>query len=848
MHIAEWLNNDDLAIDIWKNKYQYDNENFEQWIHRVSGGDKQLAELMKLKRFLFGGRILANRGLNKDDIKVTYSNCYVLPRPEDNIESIYETASKLARTFSYGGGVGIDISNLRPKGALVRNSARETTGAVSFMDTFSLVTETIGQRGRRGALMISMDVNHPDIEDFIDIKKDLTRVTKANISVRITDAFMEAVYNDEPYDCTFEVEATGETVVRTVNAKELFMKLSRNNWEMAEPGILFWDNINKYNLMSDYIKHGEFEYAGVNPCLVGDTKVQTVEGEIAIKDLVGKKPYVYCMNEKGELDIKQASKVWLTRKNANLVKVTHSRGDIICTPEHKIYTKNRGWVEAHQLKPKDKLIGLNRCMKDEKHCAVALRGQAKYIPEHRFILGKFQNIEGLNVHHLNGNPLDNRLSNLEALTHSQHSKLTNTGRQIEVKRDSKGRYVEKEVKSKRETLEVNSKNRSKSWNVISVEFLDYTEDVYDMTVEEHHNFVANGIIVHNCAEETLPAGGSCNLGSINLSAYVVDAHTPKARFDYLQFTEDIPVYIRALNNVLVEGRDLHPLAIQRETIDRYRQIGLGVMGVGDMLIKLGITYGSDLCKQTLEAIGHTLLNESLKASAEMAILRGSFEGFNADKILNCGMCGVLNESTKEYIRQYGLYNSQILTTAPTGSISTMLGISGGIEPLFALTFTRKTESIHDEDVYYQVEVPVLKEYQALYGEDVEIPKYFITSHQINPFARVEVQASWQKYIDASISSTINLDESVTVEEVFDIYCYAHQCGLKGLTIYRNNCARSGVLTVEDTKEEETDEEIELLGVDYTEGSDTVSTSMVNLRTGEVQHIHAEQMETEPSPC
>lgn len=617
MNIAEWLNNDNLAIDIWKNKYQYNDENFEQWIHRVSGGDTQLAELMKLKRFLFGGRILANRGLNKDDIKVTYSNCYVLPRPEDNIESIYETASKLARTFSYGGGVGIDISNLRPKGAVVRNSARETTGAVSFMDTFSLVTETIGQRGRRGALMISMDVNHPDIEDFIDIKKDLTRVTKANISVRITDAFMEAVYNDEPYDCTFEVEATGETVVRTVNAKELFMKLSRNNWEMAEPGILFWDNINNYNLMSEYIKHGEFEYAGVNPC----------------------------------------------------------------------------------------------------------------------------------------------------------------------------------------------------------------------------------------AEETLPAGGSCNLGSINLSAYVLDAHTPKARFDYLQFTEDIPVYIKALNNVLVEGRDLHPLAIQRETIDRYRQIGLGVMGVGDMLIKLGITYGSDLCKQTLEAIGHTLLNESLKASAEMAILRGSFEGFNADKILNCGMSKVFREDTKEYIRQYGLYNSQILTTAPTGSISTMLGISGGIEPLFALEYTRKTESLHNEDVYYKVEVPVLKEFRDMYKDYTrDLPKYFITSHQINPFARVEVQASWQKYIDASISSTINLDESVTVEEVFDIYCYAHQCGLKGLTIYRNNCARSGVLTVEDTKEEETDEEIELLGVDYAEGSDIVSTSRVNLRTGEIQHIHAEQMETEPSPC
>ena len=134
---------------------------------------------------MFAGRILANRGLPKDGIKVTYSNCYVLSPPQDNLESIFDTAKYLARTFSYGGGVGIDISNLRPRGALVHNSAKTTTGAVSFMDLYSMTTGLISQRGRRGALMISMDVNHPDIEEFIDLKTDLEKVTKANISVKI---------------------------------------------------------------------------------------------------------------------------------------------------------------------------------------------------------------------------------------------------------------------------------------------------------------------------------------------------------------------------------------------------------------------------------------------------------------------------------------------------------------------------------------------------------------------------------------------------------------------------------------------------------------------------------------
>ena len=197
---------DELQKSIWANKYQYNNETFNEWIERVSGGNKKIAKLIRERKFLFAGRILANRGLPKDGIKVTYSNCYVLSPPQDNLESIFDTAKYLARTFSYGGGVGIDISNLRPRGALVHNSAKTTTGAVSFMDLYSMTTGLIGQRGRRGALMISMDVNHPDIEEFIDLKTDLEKVTKANISVKINDEFMKAVLNKSMYECKFKVK------------------------------------------------------------------------------------------------------------------------------------------------------------------------------------------------------------------------------------------------------------------------------------------------------------------------------------------------------------------------------------------------------------------------------------------------------------------------------------------------------------------------------------------------------------------------------------------------------------------------------------------------------------------
>jgi ribonucleoside-diphosphate reductase alpha chain len=147
----EWLQQNDLSYKIWENKYRHNNESFNEWLTRVSGKDEELKQLIKEKKFLFGGRILANRGLT--DAKLTLSNCYVITPPEDNLESIFECASKLARTFSYGGGCGIDLSKLRPNGAKTHNASKTSTGPISFMDIFSQVTGTISQQGRRKMLI-----------------------------------------------------------------------------------------------------------------------------------------------------------------------------------------------------------------------------------------------------------------------------------------------------------------------------------------------------------------------------------------------------------------------------------------------------------------------------------------------------------------------------------------------------------------------------------------------------------------------------------------------------------------------------------------------------------------------
>lgn len=273
----EWLGDNDLALAIYNKKYKNGDESFEGFLDRVSGNNDSVKELIREKKFIFAGRILASRGIA--DRKVTYSNCYVVTPPEDNIESILECGKRLARTYSYGGGCGTDLSNLRPNGSIVHNASKTSSGPVSFMDMFSQITQTISQNGRRGALMLSLDVRHPDIEEFIDCKTDLDRVQFANISVRVYDDFMQAVRMNQDYflrwPCNMSIDVVpddyeydklysyGNGYLKRVKAKELFSKLAKNNWDYAEPGMLFWDNIEGYNMLNN---HPNFKYAGTNPC------------------------------------------------------------------------------------------------------------------------------------------------------------------------------------------------------------------------------------------------------------------------------------------------------------------------------------------------------------------------------------------------------------------------------------------------------------------------------------------------------------------------------------------------------------------------------------------------------
>lgn len=301
------------------------------------------------------------------------------------------------------------------------------------------------------------------------------------------------------------------------------------------------------------------------------------------------------------------------------------------------------------------------------------------------------------------------------------------------------------------------------------------------------------------AEEPLPAGGSCLLSSINLSAFVRNKE-----FDFDDFGETVANGVIYLNEVLEEGLSLHPLEEQRQSVADWRQIGLGIMGLADMLIKMELPYDSEQARQLCEEIGLVMADQALYTSAFLAGHAGSYDNYKSCVQKSEFLKNNTYKSTREVIEAYGLRNSQLLTIAPTGTISTMLGISGGIEPIFANSYTRKTESLHGHDEYYKVYTPIVKEYMDEHGikDEAELPNWFCTSSTISPLNRVLMQGVWQKHIDASISSTVNLPEEATVEDVEEIYLNAWKEGLKGITVFRNGCKRLGILTTSNSQEKE----------------------------------------------
>ena len=242
----EYFNGDELAANVWVTKYALKNKSGElvektpdqmhkrlakefARIEKTFGGDRSLSE-KNIYDFLKDFKYIVPQGspmmgIGNDHVNVSLSNCVVVESPEDNVSSIMDSGKELANLFKRRCGVGLDISCLRPDGTPVNNSAGTTTGAWSFADFYSYVCRMIGQNGRRGALMVTMDVRHPDIESFVTMKHDLTKVTGANVSVKISDEFMEAVKNKEKFTLRYPVESEDPKHEKEIDANELLNQI-----------------------------------------------------------------------------------------------------------------------------------------------------------------------------------------------------------------------------------------------------------------------------------------------------------------------------------------------------------------------------------------------------------------------------------------------------------------------------------------------------------------------------------------------------------------------------------------------------------------------------------------------
>ena len=280
---TNYFNGDDLAAKIFLDKYGLRNEKDElvektpEDMHRRIASEFAKIEQKKFKQplsedFIFS---LIDRfkyiipqgspmyGIGNKYKNVSLSNCYVLDLPLDSYSSILQIDEQLVNISKRRGGVGIDLSNLRPAGAPTKNAARSSTGIVTWMERYSNSIREVGQNARRGALMLTLSVHHPDVESFITVKNDDTKVTGANISLRLSDEFLKAVENDTDYELRFPVDSATPQISKLVSAKKIWTKIIHSAWLRAEPGLLFWDNFIKYT-PADYYEN--YQSKATNPC------------------------------------------------------------------------------------------------------------------------------------------------------------------------------------------------------------------------------------------------------------------------------------------------------------------------------------------------------------------------------------------------------------------------------------------------------------------------------------------------------------------------------------------------------------------------------------------------------
>ncbi|MEO0598442.1 MAG: LAGLIDADG family homing endonuclease, partial [Chloroflexota bacterium] len=353
---------------------------------------------------------------------------------------------------------------------------------------------------------------------------------------------------------------------------------------------------------------------------------------------------------------------------------------------------------------------------------------------------------------------------------------------------------------KQDALEANLANRKRSLYsekfVATVESITYEgeEEVFDLTEPVTHSFVANSIVIHNCGEQPLGAWSVCNLGAVNLSRFY-DAEKNDVAWEELDRT--VRVATRFLDNVI----NTTPYFFQenQDTQLNERRVGLGTMGIAELMLDCGIRYGSDESVDFIDKVYGAITTAAYETSVELAKEKGAFPMFDAEKYLESGFMQSMPEHVRDAVREHGIRNVTLLTQAPTGTTGTMVNTSTGIEPFFSWKYYRKSRlGLHEESV------PVVERFYEDNPDAEALPDFFVTAMDLAPEEHVKVQGAFQRWIDSAISKTCNVPNEYTVEQVSDLYQLMYDLGCKGGTIYRDGSRNEQVLMLKKDDEEETE--------------------------------------------
>ncbi len=804
--------------------------------------------MMTELKFLPNSPTLMNAGRELGQLAA----CFVLP-VEDSMEGIFDALKWAALIHKSGGGTGFSFSRLRPKNSRVGSTGGVASGPVSFMKIFNTATEQVKQGGtRRGANMAILRVDHPDIMEFIRSKRDTDELNNFNISVAVTEEFMKAVEKGENYPL---IDPRTKKKVGELNARKVYEEIIRCAWETGDPGIVFIDRINEDNPTPEL---GEIESTNpcvtADTWIMtseGARQVKELIGKRFKAVLNGKQYesdgfFFTGVKKVLRLKTKEGFEVRLTEEHP-VLKVKNTietewcragelkRGDKILLNNHRGINWNGSYSEEEGY-----LIGLllgDGKIKDDtrlKDLATELELDKNRITEKiekassGFYIGLLRGLFDSDGTVIGNHDISIRLSknDLELLKAVQRMLLrlgifSKIYQRREARKhlfpDGKGgmyelvisddsifefykrigfRDVEKMEKLKK-AVEGYKRSLNRERFVATVEDIvqDGVEDVYDARVPQVGAFDANGFIVHNCGEQPLLPFEACNLGSINLSKFVIKGEDGKPKIDYDSLKETVWYAVRFLDNVIDMSK--YPLP-QIEKITRgNRKIGLGVMGWADLLIQLMIPYDSEEAIRLAEKIMGFIQREAHEASKQLAKERGVFPNFEKSIFKDKPDCRYRNAT--------------VTTIAPTGTLSIIAGCSSGIEPLFAICFVRNVlegeklievnpyfEKIAKERGFYSKELMEKIAEKGSIKDMEEIPedirRVFVTAHDIAPEWHVRMQAAFQKYTDNAVSKTVNLPHDATIEDVKKVFDLAYKLRLKGITVYRDGSKKGQVLT------------------------------------------------------